>query len=281
MAKQTERRQLVDPDASLRPVFVLSDQHCAVNVPWHRHRRVQLVHVSAGVLTVRTRKARFVVPPQRAVWIASGVEHRIEARSPFWLTTCYIEPERVCVPALPSVVAVDRLVDELLIAASKLGGSYPETGAEARLMAVLLDRLQGLQNCDIALPEPSDERLRRITDRLLADPSLDAPLTALAAKAALTERTAARLFLRETDMTFGRWRQQMRLQRSLEHLAAGESVTQTAFAVGYADTSSFISAFKTLFGQTPARILDGRGRNSADLDARPVRLSGPLERRRP
>jgi len=78
----------------------------------------------------------------------------------------------------------------------------------------------------------------------------------LAGDAALTERTAARLFLREIRMTFGRWRQQMRLQRALEHLAAGESVTGAAFAVGYADVSSFIAAFRALFDKTPARILD-------------------------
>ncbi|WP_210235454.1 AraC family transcriptional regulator [Mesorhizobium sp. M8A.F.Ca.ET.165.01.1.1] len=160
------------------------------------------------------------------------------------------------IPIMPRVVAVDRLADELLIAASKFGDSYPEDGPEARLMSVLLDRLQGLRPSDIALPEPVDERLHRITDRLLLDPACNRPLSILAAEAALTERTAARWFLRDTGMTFGRWRQQMRLQHALEHLAVGESVTQAALAVGYADVSSFIVAFRNLFGQTPARILD-------------------------
>ena len=261
--------RIVDPDTSARPVFVLSDRHDHVNVPWHSHRRVQLIHVSTGVLTVRTRSARFVVPPQRAVWIGGGTEHRIEARSPFWLTTCYVEPDLVNVAAVPRVVAVDRLVDELLIEASKLGNTYPKEGPEARLVCVLLDRLQELQSSDIALPEPGDERLRRITDRLLIDPTQDAPLEVLAAAASLSERTAARLFLRETGMTFGRWRQQMRLQRSLECLATGQSVTQAAFTVGYADVSSFIAAFKTLFGETPARILE-RQRPYGSSHQRPV-----------
>ena len=256
MARRTGRTPIIDPDASERPVFVLSDRHARADVPWHRHRRVQLLHVSAGVLTVRTRTARFVLPPQRAVWIGSGIEHRIEARAPFWLTTCYVEPDRISHPPGHPVVAIDRLADELLIAASRFGGAYPEAGPEARLVAVLLDRLQGLPASGPGLPEPQDAQLRRITDRLLRDPTLDHPLATLARQAALTERTAARLFLRDTGMTFGRWRQQMRLQRALEHLAGGESVTQAAFAVGYADVSSFIAAFRTLFGRTPSRILD-------------------------
>lgn len=246
---------LVDPDGTPCPVFVLADRHDGVKVPWHAHRRVQLVHVSAGVLTVLTRHARFVIPPQRAVWIGSGVEHRIVGRAPFWLTTCYIEPTLAPLDHTSRVVTVDRLTDELLIAASAFSGVYPSEGPEARLIAVLLDRLSALSSTDIALPEPTDPRLRRITERLLAQPACNGTLAALAASAALTERTAARLFLRETGLTFGQWRQQMRLQAALEHLAAGANVTEAAFSVGYADVSSFIAAFKLLFGKTPSQIL--------------------------
>ncbi|MFN7023606.1 MAG: AraC family transcriptional regulator [Pseudorhizobium sp.] len=253
---QTSGRKLIDPDAQARPVFILSDRHDSVSVPWHSHRRTQLIHVSQGVLTVRTRDVRFVIPPQRAVWIGAGVAHCIEGRSPFWLTTCYIEPELVAISAEPRVVTVDRLVDELLIEASKFGGGYPEEGPQERLVTVLLDRLQSLSVTDIALPEVKDHRLQRICKRLIDTPSLDATLATLAADSALTERTAARLFLRETGMTFGKWRQHMRLQRALEHLSTGSSVTQTAFEVGYSDVSSFIAAFKNLFGKTPAHILD-------------------------
>lgn len=253
---QTSRRKLIDPDAQSRPVFILSDRHDSVSVPWHCHRRTQLIHVSHGVLTVNTRDLRFVIPPQRAVWIGAGVPHRIEGRSPFWLTTCYIEPELLHPSTEARVVTVDRLVDELLIEASKFGGDYPEGGSEERLVAVLLDRLQGLSVTDIALPEVKDERLQRICKRLTDAPAEVTTLAKLAAEVALTERTAARLFLRDTGMTFGRWRQHMRLQRALEHLATGSSVTQTAFAVGYSDASSFIAAFKNLFGKTPTHILD-------------------------
>ena len=54
-------------------------------------------------------------------------------------------------------------------------------------------------------------------------------------------------------MTFGRWRQQLRLHAALERLGAGESVTAVAFEVGYADVSAFIDAFKSVMGETPAR----------------------------
>lgn len=163
----------------------------------------------------------------------------------------------VDVPDRVHAVAVDRLTDELLIAASGFGGDYLEDGPEARLVAVLLDRLPALEPMDIYLPEPGDTRLRRIADRLVAAPDCNETLAALSADAALTERTAARLFVKETGLTFGRWRQHLKLQAALEHLSAGASVTDAAFAVGYSDVSSFIAAFRQLFGKTPSRILSG------------------------
>jgi AraC-like DNA-binding protein/quercetin dioxygenase-like cupin family protein len=251
------KREVVDPDATQVSVFVLSDRYERVQGPWHSHRRFQLIHVSAGALTVMTRHARFVIPPQRAVWIGPGVEHRITSQAPFWLTTCYIEPGLVDVPEKVKAVAVDRLTDELLIAASGFGCNYAEDGPEARLASVLIDRLPVLKPMDIYLPEPGDARLRRIADRLAAAPDCNETLAALSADAALTERTAARLFVKETGLTFGRWRQHLKLQAALEHLSAGSSVTEAAFAVGYSDVSSFIAAFKQLFGKTPSQILSG------------------------
>ncbi|HEX8471090.1 MAG TPA: helix-turn-helix transcriptional regulator [Brevundimonas sp.] len=246
---------LVDPDGHPSPVFVLSDKHPSMDGDWHSHRRLQLVHVSDGAVTVITRQGRFVVPRQRAVWIGPRVEHRISSPAPFWLTTCYIEPNLLSVPNPATVVAVDRLTDELLIAASGLEGGHPAVGPEARLIAVLLDRLPGLELADIFLPEPGDPKLRRLCSMLLAEPSRSENLGALAGLAGMTERTAARLFVSDTGMTFGQWRQCLRLQIAFEKLGAGASVTEAAFEIGYRDVSSFITAFKARFGGTPAKFV--------------------------
>ena len=254
-AKQTNGLALVDPDDHPSPVFVLSDKHPSIEGGWHSHRRLQLVHVSDGAVTVMTRTGRFVIPRERAVWIGPGVEHRISSPAPFWLTTCYIEPDLLPVPAHTTVVAIDRLTDELLIAASSQKGGRPAEGPDARLIAVLLDRLPELEIADIFLPEPGDPKLRRLCSLLLAKPSRSENLGALAGLAGMTERTAARLFVKDTGMTFGQWRQCLRLQIAFEKLGAGASVTEAAFEVGYRDVSSFITVFKARFGSTPAKCI--------------------------
>jgi AraC-like DNA-binding protein len=54
-------------------------------------------------------------------------------------------------------------------------------------------------------------------------------------------------------MSFGKWRQQLRLIHSLRLLASGEQVTSVALDVGYDSPSAFVSAFRRTFGKTPGR----------------------------
>jgi AraC-like DNA-binding protein len=194
-----------------------------------------------------------MVPPQRAVWILPGTLHKIASKKSFWLTTLYAKLGLDAIPEKSSVVSIDRLTDELLIAAAKFGPSYPLGGPQERLITVLLDRLPQLPVSPLYLPEPRTPKLKRITDRLIAKPARQETLAELAASAHLTERTAARLFVRETGLTFGQWRQQLRLLTALEELGAGASVTAAALSVGYHDVSSFITAFKQAVGNTPSK----------------------------
>jgi AraC-like DNA-binding protein len=107
------------------------------------------------------------------------------------------------------------------------------------------------------LPHPESPALQRIAAALAADPADGRTLDQWCAGAGLTVRTAARRFVAETGMTFGRWRQQLRLLAALERLGAGESVTTVALEVGYEDVSAFIAAFKAAMGETPAQYFKG------------------------
>ena len=260
-ANLPNRRRIVDPDHVDPPVYVLSDRHDRIEGSWHAHERLQLLHVSEGVLTMETPAMRVVIPPQRAAWILPGIEHRIAARVPFWLTTCYINQAVTgFVPGPAALVTVDDLTDALLVAVGRFGEAGPQTAPDRRKVAVLCDCLGSLSGRDILLPRARSGRLGRLTGLLLADPARTEPLAELAPRAGLTERTAARLFSEETGLSFGLWRTTLRMQVALEHLSTGESVTQTAFAVGYRDVSSFIEAFDRIFGVTPSNVLKARAR---------------------
>ncbi len=71
--------------------------------------------------------------------------------------------------------------------------------------------------------------------------------------AGASKRTVERLFVRETGLTFGRWRQQLRLMQALRFLAEGKKVSHAAYEAGYGTPSAFIFVFRRILGATPGR----------------------------
>lgn len=229
-------------------------------IPPHRHRRAQLVYASEGVMTVTTSGGAFVVPPQRAVWLPGGVEHRIEARGAVAMRTLYVEPDAS--PGLPAAVCVlhvTPLLRELIIAAVAAPHPFKPNSPEHRLMSVILDQIRVLPVAPLALPMPADRRLRRVAEGLLDDPADSRSLDQWARQVGASGRTLARLFGAETGMSFRAWRQQLRLLRALERLAAGDTVTVVAMDLGYDSPSAFTAMFRRNLGAAPTRYFRPAG----------------------
>ncbi|RVX42702.1 AraC-like DNA-binding protein [Nonomuraea polychroma] len=123
--------------------------------------------------------------------------------------------------------------------------------ARLRAEAVVLDLLHPLPALPIDVPLPVDERVRAVTDALLADPSDSRSLDDHARAIGASRRTLTRLFARDTGLSFDRWRTHMRLRAALPLLAEGRPVSQAAHAVGYATPSAFLAAFRRTVGTSP------------------------------
>jgi AraC-like DNA-binding protein len=135
-----------------------------------------------------------------------------------------------------------------------------------RQMGVLPDRLILLLQEPLPLPEPRDSRARAAAEALKRQPGDRRTLREIAREVGASERTLERLFVRETGLNFTTWRLRLRMLAALECLAAGESVGSTAITVGYKNPSSFIAAFRTTFGSTPARYFARREKPGHRVD---------------
>lgn len=238
-------------------IIVARARECPADhiIDWHTHERAQLLYAVQGVMRVTTAAGVWVVPPQRAVWIPPGIEHHVQAQgTPLSLRSLYIRDDVLAgLPEACCVVTVSPLLRELILTAMSLPDVVPADSPSARLVQVLLDRIEGLPVAPLHLPIAADRRLRRIAETLLADPADPRTLADWAQGIGASERTLARLFTRETGMTFGQWRQQVRLLAALARLASGDSVTDVAFDLGYASQSAFIAMFRRTLGKTPGR----------------------------
>lgn len=220
----------------------------------HAHPWPQLVFASEGALSVETGEGTWVVPSLRAVWVPAGRDHALRAHGAARLRTLYLRPDLVrALPASIAVVAVPALLRELVLHVCERGHLDGAVPAEARLARVLVDQLAATPQAPFELPWPRDPRARRLATRLRNDPGARSPLTELAFGSGASVRTLERLFLAETGVSLGRWRQQARLLAGLERLALGHSVTRVALTVGYDSTSAFIAMFKRALGVTPSR----------------------------
>lgn len=248
-----------------RPVAALaSDYPPGHRIAPHRHPRAQLIFASSGVVTVTTAAGTWVVPPQRAVWMPAGTEHRIRAGdAPIAMRTLYIEPDAA--PGLPSgcrVLAVSPLLRELIMAAMTRPRLYRLGGPDDRLMAVLLDQIGSAREARLHLPTPRDSRLLVVAEGLAEAPGDRRRLADWAAIAGASARTLARLFRRDTGMSFDAWRRQLRLQTALTWLAVGRPVTTVALDLGYDSPSAFIAMFRRALGQTPGQYFAKGERSS-------------------
>lgn len=248
---------LDDPGRPIAPLAL--DYRGAWLRPWHHHRRGQLLYADSGVMQVATAAGTWVVAPEQAVWVPPGVEHQVGHRSNVAMRTLYVDAGVAReLPGECCVVAVPPLLRQLILRAMAIGLDYPPEGAEARVMAVILDELRALKPEPLYLPHPRDPRLKRIAEALIADPADGRALADWAKAAGASERTLARLFVKETGMTFGAWRERLRLTAAVARLAEGAPVTAVAFDLGYQSPSAFIAMFRRTLGDTPGRYLKRR-----------------------
>jgi len=109
------------------------------------------------------------------------------------------------------------------------------------------------------LPLPVDPRAVLVAQHVLGSPCGDETLDQLSRRYGAGRRTMERLFSDETGMSFGLWRQKVRMLESVRLLSEGKSVTDVALDVGYASVSAFIAAFRRTFGSTSGRLLGQLG----------------------
>jgi AraC-like DNA-binding protein len=203
-------------------------------------------------MRVTTREGLWIVPPQRALWIPLGMEHEIGMEGVVAVRMLYLDAA-ASAPFGPHcrVLAVSALLRELVLAAVQ---AHEHRRRERMLLLapLLLHELQMADETALHIPVPSDPRLRKACQRLLAGTARAETLEQLAARAGASSRTLARLFESELQMSFVRWRQHVRLARALSQLSQGLPIKAVARDAGYASCSAFIAMFHRVLGRAHA-----------------------------
>src|ERR1700741_35208 len=62
-----------------------------VRLDTHMHREAQLVYAAKGTMQVTTPKGRWLVPPDRAVWVPARLAHAIDVLADIDMRTLYFD----------------------------------------------------------------------------------------------------------------------------------------------------------------------------------------------
>jgi len=227
-----------------------------VRLDTHMHREAQLVYAARGTMQVTTPKGRWLVPPDRAVWVPARLEHAIDVLADIDMRTLYFDLAWLA-REHPSasldaefVVRVSQLLHQAILA---LFDGRDDPGRTGLLVKLAMLELHQAEDSATFIPLPHEPRCRRSADIVLGDPTAAHEIEALAREVGTSARTLSRLFASETQLSFKSWCQRARIAAAIERLSveANVSVKQLASDLGYASVPAFSHAFRQVTGKTP------------------------------
>ena len=232
-----------------------------VRIDTHMHREAQLVYAARGMMQVTTPKGRWLVPPDRAVWVPARLEHSIDVLADIDMRTLYFDlawlarEQRSASLNAEFVVRVSPLLHQAILA---LFDGRNDPGRTRLLVGLAVLELHHAEDSTTFIPLPQEPRCRRAADIVLGDPTGSHEIETLARAVGASARTLSRLFSAETQLSFKSWCQRARIAAAIERLSleANVSVKQLASDLGYASVSAFSHAFRQVTGKTPTEFAE-------------------------
>lgn len=239
------------PVVALRVQTTQSDRE----IPFHTHRKGQLILTLHGGVTCLAPDAYWMVPFNSAVWIPGGYLHSNRVTPNAQVLFLYIEPEWPGLPDTCCTLHISPMLREMMKHFAGLPFSSLSEDHNQRFARVMLDELVTMPVNSLHLPISPHPKMQLLADKLMNAPGDRCTLSIWASRMAMSKRSFERFVLKETGMTFGRWRQQLQLLVAIRLLVTGLSVQHVACELGYDSPTAFITMFKKILGQTPGRYL--------------------------
>ncbi len=252
-----EQDEEFDADSIHEKVIGIASDMVMHDSGFHYHKtKAQLLYAPSGCMTVTTSDRQLVLPPFRMLWIPANEVHRVNFRNIVAYRSVYFD-ESYSGKYMKSglkVLHVNTLLKEIIerICFWKWSGLNTD---QVNLLKVFWDEMKSAPEEKLELTMPQDRRFKKITEDWTQRYSMPPMLKDLAEKTGTVEKTISRIFKKETGLSYQEWRQQWRLQRSIELLVEGNSIGEVSYILDFSSDSAFIEFFKKHTGSTPLQYL--------------------------
>lgn len=211
-----------------------------------------------GALVVSSSHGHWVVGTGCLLWLAPRTAYKLRMQGKVRLRSLYLNQQGLeGIPEHSCMLHATPLIRELISEAASLCDRMGERLVHL-LVAALLAELQHSNMNKPKVQAPRDPRLVRICTHIQQQLDDTKTLQEWALELGCDPRTLYRLFVQELGMPFVQWRQYVRLQTAMDWLAAGRSVLDVAFDLGYQNQSAFTTMFRRNLGMPPSEFVKSR-----------------------
>ncbi|PTT41308.1 AraC family transcriptional regulator [Chryseobacterium sp. HMWF028] len=246
-----------DPDFIQEKVIGIASDMVLHDSGFHFHKtKSQLLYAPSGCMTVTTSDRQLVLPPFRMLWIPVNEVHRVNFRNIVAYRSIYFDENYAgkYIDSGLKVLHVNPLLKEIIERICFWEWAALKND-QTHLLKVFWDEIQRAAEENLELKIPQDWRLKKIAEDWTQRNSMPPMLKDLAEKTGAVEKTISRIFRKETGLSYQDWRQQWRLQRSIELLVEGNSIGEVSHILDFSSDSAFIEFFKKHTGSTPLQYL--------------------------
>lgn len=226
--------------------------------------RHYLLYCTAGSMRLEAQGNVWSLTPSRAALIAA--RQSVHVSLPRTVTACSVLFDTGFIPSPATalvVVNMNSLARELILACRGWTETDRPLSPYAQKIFAALAAVVGqlaVKPSNATMPVPATGGVAAamaLTEQRMAD---SPDFASIARDVAMTERSLARHFANEMQMTWRQALRRLRVIRAMELLAEeGATITETAYAVGYSSLSAFNAAFMEVSGETPTAYRTGMG----------------------
>jgi AraC-like DNA-binding protein len=236
-----------------RPILLRS-QHLPKRhlFPRHSHPWNQFVYAISGTMFAAIENSWYVISPEQAYWVPTGVVHMTGALQDAEFRSLYLDDSVAAkLPRNGIVFSVTPLMRSLIIELTELEARSERSDYVERIEGLIVDQLARLPTESFHLPWPHSPMLLRMCQELFDKPSDTRDVEAWGRELGASPRTIHRRFEREVGIGLREWRNRLRLFRAIDLLGASDNITEIALELGYSTPSAFTYMFRQRMGCAP------------------------------
>src|SRR5690606_8173563 len=235
-------------------------------IPEHVHKKGQFLYTEGGVVYLNTPQQSYFLPARHYIWIPAGVRHSIHPSTPeVIMRNLYFPVYDHDNPFFTqtAIYPVDDLLMELMMFTNRWNGNIqPHEESRysiAKSFKMLLPELSK-GALPLTLPYPGDNRLLKIVAYLDGHVANNISFKQVADHFGISERSLARLFQKDLNMSFIQYFTILRMLKGLKLLLDDKlSINEVATKVGYSSLPTFSNTFTKIVGVRPSEYVKHRG----------------------